>query len=131
MFPAGCGTDAVGVEDCRDIEQARCEAGAACGLVSDVDACKRFYRDHCLHGLALEEAPPKATIKRCAQTIQEIGACVKQLGPAAAFSDCHLDVLASSNKACELVSAPEKTSSCAFLVPDLPPPVPDSGSEAG
>jgi hypothetical protein len=26
----GCGTAAVGIDDCRDIEQARCDAAAAC-----------------------------------------------------------------------------------------------------
>ena len=32
----GCGTDAQGVDDCREIEQARCEAAKSCGLISDV-----------------------------------------------------------------------------------------------
>ncbi len=61
---AGCGTDAVGVDECRDIEEARCEAAQFCDIVDDVDACKRFYRDQCLHGLANGEQPGAPDVKK-------------------------------------------------------------------
>ncbi|WP_437683054.1 hypothetical protein [Sorangium sp. So ce131] len=47
-----CGTDAVGVDACRQIEQARCEAAAACDLdEAQVKSCSEFYWDQCLHGI--------------------------------------------------------------------------------
>ena len=48
-----CGTDAVGVDACRQIETARCNLAPACGMPSfDVGKCTRFYRDECLLGIA-------------------------------------------------------------------------------
>ena len=44
VHASGCGTDAIAVDECRDIENARCEAGKFCGFVDDVEQCKRFYR---------------------------------------------------------------------------------------
>ena len=34
LAPASCGSDAVGVDACRSIETARCEAATACGFVA-------------------------------------------------------------------------------------------------
>ena len=108
----GCGTDAKGIEDCRDIEHARCAAAAPCGIVSDVDECQRFYRDHCLHGLPL--APPqRALVDQCVSDIEKLGACVTADHEAKA-RDC--DVATSGvSRACEAVQFPEKVNSCAFL----------------
>ena len=127
----GCGSDAVGVGECREIERARCEVGSACGLVSDLDACRRFYRDHCLHGLSLEESPSKQRLDRCTNLILALAACVKNLGADASYAECGLQVPATLEKACGVVESPEQTEACAFLVPDQPP-VPDaSGAETG
>ena len=70
---AGCGTDAKGIDDCRDIEQARCAAAKSCGI-EDVAACQRFYRDQCLHGLSIS-APSSSVLKACLATIRSAGAC--------------------------------------------------------
>src|SRR3954469_404725 len=84
---AGCGTDAKGVDDCRDIEQARCAAAKSCGIVDDVAECQNFYRDQCLHGLAV--APPgAAAIKNCVGTIRAAGDCAALKGPDSNVSDC-------------------------------------------
>src|SRR5688572_30918766 len=53
----GCTSGAVAIAQCREIEYARCEAAVPCGVVTDVDECKRFYRDQCLHGIAGPAAP--------------------------------------------------------------------------
>jgi hypothetical protein len=90
----GCGTDAKDVDECRDIEQARCEAAKPCGLVDDVDACKRFYRDHCLHGMVVE-SPGRAQVNACVDAIREAG----------------------DAKECNTVLYPERTAACSFLSP--------------
>jgi hypothetical protein len=130
----GCGTDAVGVEDCRQIEQARCDAGAACGLVKDLDACKRFYRDHCLHGLAIEDSPGPTRVKACVTALTAAAECARINGPEAPIATCgdqigRIGVTALAS-VCEVVSRPEQTEPCRFLVPDTPPPTFDAGSDS-
>ncbi len=67
MLSSACGNDAVGVEACRTIEEARCKRAPQCGVdmsvpvhrdtpSHDVDACIRYYNDACLHGLATDVA---------------------------------------------------------------------------
>jgi hypothetical protein len=129
----GCGTDAKGVDDCRDIERARCEAAFACGQVSDLDRCRRFYRDHCLHGLAVTP-PPQHQVEACVGTIQRATACVKRHGTGVTLADCQSggegEVVTTDpigiSYACELVSTPERSGECSFLTPD---PIPDPGDD--
>ena len=102
---AGCGTNAQAVDECRDIEQARCEAGEPCGLVDDVDACKRFYRDHCLHGMVVE-SPGQAQVDACVSAIEAAGASME----------------------CDVVLYPERTAECSFLSPSPPPAGGDGGA---
>jgi hypothetical protein len=126
----GCGTDAVGVEDCRQIEQARCDAGAACGLVNDVDACKRFYRDHCLHGLAIEDSPGPTRVKACVTALNAAAQCAREIARDAPIALCPADIgLTGVASPCEVVGRPEETEPCRFLVPDTPPPTFDAGSD--
>ena len=127
---AACSTDAVGVEDCRDIEFARCEAASACGAVQDEDDCKRFYRDHCLHGLALEEEPSGAVVQTCVRSPKAVAACNADT----ALADCPGVTTSPSALplACDVVRAPEDIEECRFLVPatPAPPPTPDAGTDA-
>lgn len=109
MVGLACGTDPVGVETCRRIEQVRCESAPACGIdlgrpvhrgddpKSAVAACIRYYDDACLHGLAAPEDPGSVKTQACVDAI--------------------------ANGDCEIVKAPEKHPDCAFLVPP-PPPAP-------
>lgn len=121
----GCGTDAKGIEDCRDIEQARCDALAACGTVSDVGECQRFYHDHCLHGLPL--APPqRAEVDQCVAAIQSLGACAR-LDRQVKVRDCLVDTTGAS-LVCEALQFPEKVNACAFLTGK---PVSSSGGGQG
>jgi hypothetical protein len=120
---AGCGPDAVGVDACRQIERARCEAGAVCGTVSDVAACQRFYRDQCLHGLAAAEAPGEPALRGCVEAIEAVASCEREESgvpidecpggaPATPLPGASLEF------SCDIVLAPELVEECSFLAPE-------------
>jgi hypothetical protein len=112
---AGCGTDAQGVQTCKDIEEARCNAAASCPSVqitppysnngSDVAACIRYYDVACLHGLAVSD-PGSST--------HYVTDCIKAI---------------SAKGACAVVANPELSPLCSWLIPPNTP-VPEGG-EAG
>ncbi len=119
LLSAGCGTDAKGIDECREIEQARCSAAQRCGTVSDVPECQRFYRDQCLHGLAVA-APGAAAVKACVATIQAAGSCAMEDADRK-LSQCKASVSISAPQAktaCDVVANPEYAEECAFLLPD-------------
>jgi hypothetical protein len=96
----GCTTDAVGVDACRQIEEARCRQAPACGIPleppyhtagDDVGACIRFYDIACLHGLELASDPGTQAVNACVAAIE--------------------------NDGCSVVSEPENDPACAWLVP--------------
>lgn len=129
-----CDTDAVGVEDCRDIERARCEAALHCDLgidtAKDVEACKRFVRDNCLHGFAVDESASSTDLRGCVETIQAAGACAEQNAPDVPVRQCEgLDTVGSRHTACAVVETPEISRACEFLVPEpIEEPEEDAGS---
>jgi hypothetical protein len=137
---SGCGTDAVGVDECRDIEQARCEAGQHCEIFDevhdDVDACRRFYRDQCLHGLTVvSPTPGRTAVDTCVKAIRSAGQCAVDKGtllsscdPADVPRPVPGQVLRT---ACDVVLYPEKTLECEFLAPasQVTPPR-DAAAEA-
>ena len=143
LVTASCGTSALGVDDCRDIEQARCRAQASCvdsngaPLIEDVPACERYYRDHCLHGLAVKP-PASASVAACVRIIEEAGHCAKA-DPAIALEECPkpvTDVQPGLTHACDVVVHPELATECAFLWPTessggQPSADPSSGASAG
>jgi hypothetical protein len=117
---SGCGTAAIGIDDCRDIEQARCQAAVKCGMISDADGCERYYRNHCLHGLPVKP-PAGDSVPRCVEVIQAAASCA-EADPTIELKDC--DPVVATPKvgflyACDVVSHPERTPECAFLS-DLP-----------
>lgn len=114
LTPA-CGTDAVGIEDCRAIEEARCAAGHACGVVADVEDCQRFYRDQCLHGLAVR-SPGRPAVEDCVAAVEAAGECARAGGGEAEGCDA---------APCDGIVHPERMPACAFLGTDASPP-PDS-----
>jgi len=123
MSATGCETDAQGIDDCREIEQTRCVAAKNCGLVPDVEACQRFYRDQCLHGLPVSP-PGSVKLKECVDTIRAAGVCATQSGG----TDTSLDecepwasrgVPEGLVSACDLVREPEKAVECSFLTPGV------------
>ncbi len=124
----GCDAGAVGVDTCLQIESARCEAAARCGDRFDVDsvaACKRFYKDQCLHGMAIHDEPGVPTVKACVQTIEGLRDCARKDGPKAARAKCAAVVSQDEDHdlVCDFVEQPELLDACAFLMPPA-----DSGS---
>jgi hypothetical protein len=112
---AACGTDAVGVDTCRQIENARCSQAPSCaninlGIpvhrnspVTDVEACQRYYHDACLHGLATNTDPGAVATKACVDAINT--------------GDCNV------------VYHPETHPACAWLIPPATP-VTDAAADA-
>jgi hypothetical protein len=113
MLPA-CGTDAVNPDGCEAIESARCRAAASCDSFSglNTDACLRFYRDQCLHGLASETDPGQPRIDQCVAAIESAGACAAQ-----GISPCSVGPKTTADRACAVIETPEKFAECDFLLP--------------
>jgi len=130
-YPA-CATKTVGVEECRQVEDARCEAAPNCPDqfdVTDVEQCKLFYRDHCMHGLPVDTPPTGSVLKHCVDAIHDLSKCAAtQDGSAALLVNC-LGVETTNpkiTKVCKLLAAPESISVCnSFLAADS-----SSGGEA-
>lgn len=127
-----CGTDAKGIETCRSIESARCEAAQACGLVDDVAACQRYARDHCLHGLVGDEASPNQ-VNACVGAIETLGRCADRNGKRSAPVECRDDWTMTDVTVCELVLEPELAPRCGFLIPaeSEPEPEPEASDPDG
>jgi hypothetical protein len=110
-----CGTDPVGVDSCRRIEQARCENAPACGIdISkpvhrgdsselDVAACIRFYDDACMHGFVAPTDPGAVDVDTC--------------------------IAAINTGDCSVVLKPESSPACGFLVPPAAAPPADAGTD--
>lgn len=105
LFAAnGCSSDAVGVDTCRRIEEARCRTAPSCGIPltppytregQEIEGCVRYYRDACLHGLPNSKEPSRTEIDLC---------------------------LTAINSSCAAVAKPEAEPACSFLVVVPPPP---------
>jgi hypothetical protein len=105
LMQPSCGTDAMGTDACRKIEQARCRKGPACPALqvqagAGVEECTQFARDRCLHGLAVADPGP-AAVDQCVAAI-------------------------AGDQTCNTVLSPETAPACAFLAP----PQEDGGSDA-
>jgi hypothetical protein len=105
---AGCGTDAAGVDACRQIEEARCQQAPACGVAlepphrtsgTDVSECVRFYNDACLHGLASGIDPGPIEVNECLAAIRSAS---------------------TTDGGCAAVVTPASADACAWLVPNAP-----------
>jgi hypothetical protein len=123
---ASCGTDAVGISECREVERARCAAAVSCGY-PDVEECQRFYRDHCLHGVALDSVDT-VDVANCVQQIESAGSCAAAQ-PDSPPSGCQVPIPTRSEVAnvCDVVLQPELASACAFLSPASAATEKDSG----
>ena len=76
----GCKTGAIGVEACRKVEYARCEAANSCGLVGSLSECVRFAHDNCLHGFGADTDPRASDVDLCVAALQAAHACVADQG---------------------------------------------------
>ncbi len=115
----GCGTKASGIEECRQIELARCRSGELCGLIEDAQACERYVEDHCLHGFDPALGPSKAEVLECSEAIEDVGACAQRSGTKTNPDVCRETSLrkANASRVCDLVERPERIPSCEFLAP--------------
>jgi hypothetical protein len=99
----GCGTDAVGTDACRKIEQSRCRRAPSCPALmlgsNGVEECTQFARDRCLHGLAVPD-PGAPAIDACVAAIDQ--------------------------GSCDVVSTPDIAPACMFL---RPVPLPEAGPD--
>ena len=114
----GCSVDQTALEGCRKIEDARCEQASPCPdvKIKDAESCKRFYRDQCLHGMAIADDPGDVAVGKCVATIVKAGQCAKAGSPT-----CDLAVAQPGTSACGVLEHPELATDCAFLVPPAPP----------
>ncbi|WP_437971706.1 hypothetical protein WMF04_21415 [Sorangium sp. So ce260] len=130
-----CGNDAVGIDACRKIEAARCEAAAACpDWVGSADAdervkaCVEFTWDQCLHGIANDgtggdnraAAEPKDDqVKAC---VDAVGAARKCAGDkVASMAECSAAPLAAgvdgAISPCDVITRKAHAlEACAFVV---------------
>jgi hypothetical protein len=117
-LPLACSSGAVGVDACKQVEHARCQAAAACGVSleppyhtagSDVDACIRFYDVACLHGLVSGSDPGPAAVSACVAAISG-----------------HPCTSGKPN----LVLSPEQDPACTWLVPPVTTPAADASEAA-
>lgn len=120
----GCGPEPVGVDDCRAIERARCDAAVHCGFIDDAESCRRFYRDHCLHGLVADSSPGGQDVQDCVDAITRAGECAED-DPRQSVRDClagdsDIHVIDRDiDDVCDVVRHPEGIRECAFLDPEL------------
>src|ERR1700690_3877035 len=105
---AACGTDAVGVQACRQVQEAQCQAAPACGVALEppyhtngtaVDECIRFYDDACLHGLANGTDPGPMAVNACVAAIRSA---------------------ATAGGACSVVVNPSTSPACAWMAVSSP-----------
>ncbi len=136
LGPAGCGTSAIGVEDCRNVEEARCKAARSCNFgidtSSDEDACLRFARDNCLHGMVVQ-APTTGAVTECVNAINAAGACANKKTKLDACAGVRPSAYATSTATvCDVIENPEQISACEFLTQQpKPAPTTTAPTDAG
>ena len=124
----GCGTDAVGVDACRQIETARCQAAPACTGDEDTFAirteeqvrnCITLYKDHCLHGIENVEdgEPDQGDVDRCVAAIEATAACKKNgIGTMAECGDVVYVGGDAAATPCQVLHNPETLEACVFIL---------------
>jgi hypothetical protein len=135
LVPLGCGPEAVGVESCRQIESARCEAAAACGFdEAEVADCKLLYTDQCLHGI--ENAgyrPTETDTEACVAAVKAAGDCAA--AGVELMSACPAAPLVPGTPdrapCTVVVSLAHELAACAFAEGEPDAGTPDSGAADG
>jgi hypothetical protein len=129
---SSCGTDAVAIQQCRDIENARCNAAPVCHPGFDSAQCQRWYRDECLLGIENVDGGSGMS-QPCVDAINLAAACAA--GDASA-SDC-MNLIPDATcpevqdaaTACNVIlNCPEVLSACSFVAPK--PSAGDGGDAA-
>lgn len=144
-----CDNGALGQDACRAIEAKRCEILSGCAgfdldEASEVTACKLYYRDQCIFGLAADvvQEPDGPMLDRCLAALDAAAACKGGDGTLASCDDPPaLDASYDPDKgvdgpvdvttatACEVINYPSYLTECAFL--QAVPEEDDSSSSNG
>ncbi len=121
----GCSTDAVGIDACRSIESARCDAAPVCegdpdsfGIVTEVQVenCKTFYRDHCLVGIENDKAEPdEDDVTDCVDAIAKVAKCQTDKVETMADCDVEMEPKGGDLSPCGAMAEPELITACAFV----------------
>jgi hypothetical protein len=134
LSAVACDTDAKGINDCREMEYARCTASRSCDFGIDSDEreadCKRFSRDNCLHGLSTGVEPKRGEVEACLNVIQRAGECARDESGDQPALECEGIGLTQREdvSVCEVVEDPTLAFRCAWLLQDPPePPEPPDG----
>jgi hypothetical protein len=130
LSAVACDTDAKGINDCREIEYARCSAARGCDYGVDSDEreeqCKRYVRDDCLHGLSTGVEPKRGLVDACVRVIRGAGDCARESGDQSAAECEEIGDTQREVSVCEVVEDPTLAFQCAWLLQDPPEP-PDPG----
>jgi hypothetical protein len=116
VIVVACSSGAVDVSACQSIETARCQVAPACPANftlttsplpdgNAVDACIRFYKDQCLHGLVTTVVPSSVAVGNCVSAILSAG-------PAATRARAEGDDAAVP---CGFIAEPQNYPVCTFL----------------
>jgi hypothetical protein len=112
---AACQSGVVGVEACRDIEGARCDAsgataegveGTACGFTAaDVKACRALYQDQCLRGIEnVEHTPTDDETDECVAAVDALAACaLAGIDQAGACDGVQVELAGATLSPCEII----------------------------
>jgi hypothetical protein len=119
-----CSNGATGVEACRKIENKKCELALGCANAprvadeGDVTACKLFYRDQCLLGMADSADPTEVQTDACLAALDAAGGCKGgALAKCAAAPKLVTGADPKLLSGCDVILANEKLADCAFLQP--------------
>ncbi len=138
----GCGTDAVGIEACRQVESTRCNLAPTCAgfdgspnLVSEdeVKNCREFYRDHCLLGLENTKAEVgQADIDACVKALNQTAECDAPKKSETGACDVTLrDGVDPTVRPCEVLQNPHWLQACKWLDKNKKIKVGDGSGEGG
>lgn len=110
MLGLGCSTEAVAIKECREIEELRCEASVSCGIVAEdeVEGCKRFYKEQCLHGIAGDKEPSADQENKCVELLEE----AQQIAAETLDDE---DMVDEHESACAVIAAPWDQPDCEYL----------------
>ncbi len=126
-FGASCSTGSLGVDACRQIEEARCGLAPACTPGFDVDRCQRYYRDECLNGIQNATSPvdPGTLAPACIDALNSVAGCLDASTSSAACealvpdASCY-EVDAAATVCNVILACPEALAACAFVGTEVP-----------
>jgi hypothetical protein len=131
----GCGSDAVGVDFCRQIESARCDLAPTCASFAkagggnglpivqtsdDVARCKEFYRDQCLNGVENAtdptNTPRQDQVNACITALRATANCAAAPTLAGCAGATVAPGVSTAEAPCDvLLYRPENLAACAFV----------------